>query len=761
MAKDKIKEVNEELGYIEDALLSIANNLSNTIKESLEGIKDQASSVEKIIADRFTKSMKSLANSSDEILANTLKTYQGANKISDIYKLQDKLKLKELAAARSLDILLNSNVKLTKAQQKTINKSFVEAQAQIKLQEHSLKIQEEEVKLQNKKKGVTGAVVEGAGRIPILGKLIDSERVLLKIQKESSKKDSTRFSVFKEGVKGIGTSIKEKASDPAVLMGGAIGALTTIIKFFVDAMFGADERVTKLSKGLGFSKDQAAALYGNFKEAKNEIEGIYGTTKDYTEAFTELIELSEFNNIANREMVETQILLTKNLGLSKEEAFGVQDAFAASNLEAEKGKDIVYDQIASFANQNKLLTTGKKVFTDIAKTSKLIQINFKDNFGSLVKTTLEAKKLGLSLDQVSKIGDSLLNFESSIAAELEAELLTSQDLNLEEARRLALNHDIAGLTQEISKQGITQEYFAGLNVIQQESIAKALGMSSTEMGDMLYKQKIIAKYGGDTIKNLKKEIELAHNRGDLQGEMRLQAKYDAIEQGILSGKSADEADRATTAQEKFNKSLDAAKELFSDFVDGGSLDALADALFNVADVLTGGEASAKKAESINKKIIEAKKNNDTNLVKELQAKQSQAFNQADENDSTAKTIGAVKYGIVGATIMGLIGAGLTATGVGAPIGLPMMVAGAVGAGVGYIGSGEPGFAKGGIVPPGYPNDTYRARLSSGEAVVSVDKLYASLDKQTELLSIISRKSNDLVVDGDRLRNNIGMGFAIG
>ena len=49
----------------------------------------------------------------------------------------------------------------------------------------------------------------------------------------------------------------------------------------------------------------------------------------------------------------------------------------------------------------------------------------------------------------------------------------------------------------------------------------------------------------------------------------------------------------------------------------------------------------------------------------------------------------------------------------------------------------------------------------GEAVVSVDKLYASLDKQTEYLSVISRKSNDLVVDGDRLRNNIGMGFAIG
>jgi hypothetical protein len=32
------------------------------------------------------------------------------------------------------------------------------------------------------------------------------------------------------------------------------------------------------------------------------------------------------------------------------------------------------------------------------------------------------------------------------------------------------------------------------------------------------------------------------------------------------------------------------------------------------------------------------------------------------------------------------------------------------------------FAQGGIVPPGYPNDTYPARLSSGEMVIPAKKL---------------------------------------
>ena len=37
-------------------------------------------------------------------------------------------------------------------------------------------------------------------------------------------------------------------------------------------------------------------------------------------------------------------------------------------------------------------------------------------------------------------------------------------------------------------------------------------------------------------------------------------------------------------------------------------------------------------------------------------------------------------------------------------------------------SGIPGLASGGIVPPGYPNDTFPARLTSGEAVIPLDKL---------------------------------------
>ena len=56
----------------------------------------------------------------------------------------------------------------------------------------------------------------------------------------------------------------------------------------------------------------------------------------------------------------------------------------------------------------------------------------------------------LILETVDGIASSLLNFEESIQNELEAELLIGKDINLEKARLLALNNDLAGLSSELA-----------------------------------------------------------------------------------------------------------------------------------------------------------------------------------------------------------------------------------------------------------------------------------------------------------------------
>jgi hypothetical protein len=581
-----LKKQTKELGETLNRNLSIIEK-NKDLSQRLVGIyKDQNNLIDKLARnqeDLLTGELSSKQVNQDLIKAKSQVLNIELRQV-DIGKEIEKQKSELIGASEKEKDLIGSKILALQE----IHQSLQEEKKTLGGITDELNNQSKSARSIENKVGVGGKLLSGFKKIPVLGDLLDIEGAG-KAMQATAAQGGSYFKTLGSGISTLGPSLM-KALGPLAI----IDLLVKGIKFFIDAMFAADERVTKLAKGLMISKDGAAAIYKSFTDSKHEIDSIYNTTKDVNEAFTDLIELTEFATTSTIEMVEAQIILTKNLGLSKEEAFRVQEAFAASNLEADKGKDIVYDQIAAFANQNKLVSTGRKIFADIAKTSKLIQVNFNGNLGALVKTTLEAKKLGLTLDQVSKVGSALLDFEQSISSELEAELLTGRDINLEKARLYALNHDIAGLTQEIANQGITQEKFAAMNVIQQEAIAKSLGMSAEEMGDMLYKQKVLEKVGKQDLKNRHARLEVLEQEGNITEAINLKNEIAQLEQGILSGKTLEQAEKSTTAQEKFNQALEQAKEIFSDLVDGGYLEDLANSIKKFADFMTGSSEEDRK-----------------------------------------------------------------------------------------------------------------------------------------------------------------------
>ena len=110
----------------------------------------------------------------------------------------------------------------------------------------------------------------------------------------------------------------------------------------------------------------------------------------------------------------------------------------------------------------------------------------------MAKAASEAKELGLNLEQVDKIAGSLLDIESSIAAEFEAEVITGKQLNLERARFFALTNDLEGLTKEIANNEEIISSFAGATRIEQEAIAGALGMSRQQMADMVLQSDLLS-----------------------------------------------------------------------------------------------------------------------------------------------------------------------------------------------------------------------------------------------------------------------------
>ena len=104
-----------------------------------------------------------------------------------------------------------------------------------------------------------------------------------------------------------------------------------------------------------------------------------------------------------------------------------------------------------------------------------------DGAKGLAEAAIEAAKIGGSLETILTSADKLLNFEESLTAQFKAQVLTGKQLNLERARQLSLEGDIAGFTEEIQSVIGGLGDLQALNVVQRQAVADAIGISVREL----------------------------------------------------------------------------------------------------------------------------------------------------------------------------------------------------------------------------------------------------------------------------------------
>ena len=290
--------------------------------------------------------------------------------------------------------------------------------------------------------------------------------------------------VQKEVSKSLVDQVKSAFSLEKIMSSGIVKAVLAI-----------DTQVTNLSRSLGFSYESAKGIRKEMESfAKGANDG-FTTVAKLAKAQADLTEqlgiAVDFGNEERQQFSK----LTEIVGLSASEAGKLANFSAAAGAST---SDYVKDvRAAAFASQqaNKIHISDKQLLQSISSLSAGILVKFQNNPKALADAVVQAKKFGLTLEQINKTGDSLLNWESSIESELKAELITGKQLNLERARAAALTGDQATLMQEVASQAGTLAEFEDMNVLAQRSLAEAFGMSSDEMADMLMKQEAINKYG--------------------------------------------------------------------------------------------------------------------------------------------------------------------------------------------------------------------------------------------------------------------------
>lgn len=274
-----------------------------------------------------------------------------------------------------------------------------------------------------------------------------------------------------------------------------------------------DGMAVKLAANLNTSKDSALELTNQFVDQSYELQGLAMSYRKVMEAQLELTTLQGTATTYSNDSVSAFSILSKNIGVSAQSASNLDEFFRSIGSNVKDQADIISGTVALENNRFGISLSQRKIFEEVASISTNIALSIEAQGKSLAKAAFEANRLGLSMQQVEKISSSILDFESSITQELEAELLIGRDINLERARLAALNNDMRKVAAEIGRQGITQGSFSRMNTIQQGSIAKALGMTAKEMGDMFVRQNALTKLGAKDEAGVAEMIQQMRDQG--------------------------------------------------------------------------------------------------------------------------------------------------------------------------------------------------------------------------------------------------------
>lgn len=504
----------------------------------------------------------------------------------------------------------------------------------------------------------------------------------------------------------LGTNFTNMFGKDANLVRG-VQQVTAQMQTLADKMYALadgtrflEDRNKDLASTLGTTINQATQLGGVLdKNAKSF--GVGGEKlREYAKNLKGLIgNFATLNELINtkygKQLYNTQKLLVNNLKLTGDQANKFIGFVAGTN----KGLNEQLLIQGNIAKEIELATGQTGVFKDITEEisglSEDVQLQYSRIPGSLALGVAKAKALGLNMQQIKTVADTLLNIESSIGQELEYQLISGRRLTDESGKSLTNAYREAALQGKASEQAdilnqILEQEGDTLqnNLFARQQMSELLGIDEAALSRALQKKSILEQLpGGDALmemtgKELTNAVEALDNATD--------------EEKAAALKQLEESQDTRTTDEK------------------------------VADVLNlmtteGISAIIKNPEAIQQRIAEGT----VGLMKGT----AQALSPG-ANETTGLAAGAA---VTIGTNVANISAGVV------KLLDPNTYKALVTQQTPKVYGTE--MADGGVVPSGYPNDSYPAMLTSGETVTPAGgfdqfaaAIVAAINSQTRALT---------------------------
>ena len=243
-----------------------------------------------------------------------------------------------------------------------------------------------------------------------------------------------------------------------------------------------DKTATEVRQTFALFRQDAEYIEKNIKNISTDLAKFGVAAKDVASTSKSIGSAFSSIDIANTSLVSDITLLSKQMGITSDRSVGFLKTIGGI-----KGQSAV-------ANKNMLGLAGASakaygvglddVMADVANASEEARMYAGKNADEMVRAAAQARQMGTTLDNMSRTTKGLLDFESSIQAELKASALIGKNINFNEARRLTFQGKVVEANKLILDQA-KKIKFNQLNPIAQEAFAKAAGKSVKELQDML------------------------------------------------------------------------------------------------------------------------------------------------------------------------------------------------------------------------------------------------------------------------------------
>jgi hypothetical protein len=479
--RQEFREASSDLDYISKSFKDTVNEMSkqntyyNTAKKSINGIADISRQIvdyrrgENVLNEKQLKNLQNQARIKFEELKNAIRSGQ--------------LNQKDLEAAQAA---LNEQEAFNKGLNRTI-----ELQEQV-----------------NKEIGLLGSGLEGAGKFleklgftgiakPISDAIQKTKEARLQIKLNQDEMAKLREEYSQLGPHDI--QRKKELRDQLASLKSQNKELETQTSKYKNIAIALKEQFTltnmtdallgKMVKSF-LDLDEAQAKFTNLTGGQIPLMDQFNdrliTSVDYIKTASSLTEQLGMNAAAvfSPDTLASASEMVKTMGMTQEQANKAAIMSKANGKSIDDMNKSLKEGNKQYNQQNRSALAQGAVMREVYNTSTAIAASMGNSEERIGEAVRRAKDLGLTLQDVEGIASSLLDIESSIAAEFEYEVISGKQLNLEAARYYALTNQTDKLTKEIANNQAVIQSFASGNRIEQEAAAKAMGVSRDQLAEM-------------------------------------------------------------------------------------------------------------------------------------------------------------------------------------------------------------------------------------------------------------------------------------